>query len=151
MTRSQRALLALIVGLLLLAGGQGVLAQGPVDPYRSYTVDGAGRAIPIPDPYVPHHVIQGMALGIGDFATPSDIFIDRTNDHLYIVDMANDRIVELDDQWRVVRQLGAELELKAPEGIFRDQSDSLETAPRNEGEGRCSSLCCRPCRYFGPF
>lgn len=123
MTRPQKALVALIVSLLTIAGGHRALAQGPVDPYRSYTIDSTGRPIPIPDPYVLDHTIDGLTLGIGEFTLPSDILIDRANDHLFIVDTRNDRIIELDDQQKVVRQLGPELGLDGPQGIYLDSRD----------------------------
>ena len=107
----------------MLAGGQRLLAQGPVDPYPSYTIDSTGRPIPIPDPYVLDHIIDGLTLGIGGFALPSDILINRANNHLYIVDTRNDRIIELDDQQNVVRQLGPELALDGPQGIYLDSRD----------------------------
>ncbi len=124
MTRPQKALLALIVCFLSFAGGQRVLAQGPVDPYPSYTIDSAGRPIPVPAPYVLDHVIDGLALGIGEFTLPSDILINRANDHLYVVDTRNDRIIELDDRQRVVRLLGPELALDGPQGIYLDSRDN---------------------------
>ena len=123
MTKPQKALIALIVSLLFIAGGQMVLAQGPVDPYGSYTIDSTGRPIPIPDPYVLDRIIDGLTLGIGEFALPSDILINRANDHLYIVDTRNDRIIELDDRQKVVRQLGPELALDGPQGISLDSRD----------------------------
>ena len=107
----------------LLLGAGPVLAQGTMQPYRSYTLDSTGRPIPIPDPYVLDYVIDGIVLGIGDLATPRDIFIDRDTDHLYIADTGNNRLIELDPQAQVVRILGPDLELKQPGGIFRDPRD----------------------------
>ena len=98
-------------------------AQETVQPYRSYTVDSVGRRIPIPDPYVLDHVIDGLALGVGELATPRDIFVARDTGHLYIADTDNGRILELDERDRVVRNLGAQLKLNRPQGIFRDQRD----------------------------
>ena len=118
---TQRA--ALLVCLLFVFGAVRVEAQGTIAPYRSYYVDNTGYRVPIPDPYVLDHVIEGTSLGIGDFGAPSDILINRDNGHLYIVDSGNDRIIELDAQERVVRQLGVEQALNEPRGIFRDRGD----------------------------
>ena len=116
-------LAALAAGILLLAATSGVGAQGLFQPYDSYTIDSTGRPVPLPDPYELDHIIHGVSLGIGDLKTPGDILIDRSNDHLYIVDTGNHRIVELDDQGQVVRQFGAELDLSAPQGLYRDRRD----------------------------
>jgi sugar lactone lactonase YvrE len=123
MKRSHRIWAALAAGILLLAVTSGVGAQGLFQPYDSYTIDSTGRPVPLPDPYELDHIIHGVSLGIGDLKTPGDILIDRSNDHLYIVDTGNHRIVELDDQGQVVRQFGAELDLKAPQGLYRDRRD----------------------------
>ena len=123
MKRSHRIWAALAAGFLLLAVTSGVGAQGLFQPYDSYTIDSTGRPVPLPDPYELDHIIHGVSLGIGDLKTPGDILIDRSNDHLYIVDTGNHRIVELDDQGQVVRQFGAELDLKAPQGLYRDRRD----------------------------
>jgi hypothetical protein len=123
MKRSHRILLALAAGILFLAGSSRLGAQGLFQPYDSYTIDSTGRPVPLPDPYELDHIIHGVSLGIGDLKTPGDILIDRSNDHLYIVDTGNHRIVELDDQGQVVRQFGAELDLSAPQGLYRDRRD----------------------------
>ena len=134
MKRSHRILLALAAGILFLAGSARVGAQGLFQPYDSYTIDSAGRPVPLPVPYELDHIIHGVSLGIGDLKTPGDILIDRSNDHLYIVDTGNDRIVELDDQGQVVRQIGAELNLSAPQGLYRDRrEDTLWIADTGNG------------------
>ena len=113
----------LLVCLLFVIGAVRVEAQGTLAPYRSYYVDNTGYRVPVPDPYVLDHIIEGTSLGIGDFASPSDILINRDNGHLYIVDSGNDRIIELDEEERVVRQFGVEQALNEPRGIFRDRGD----------------------------
>ncbi len=123
MKRSHRILAALAAGILLLAAASAVGAQGLFQPYDSYTIDSTGRPVPLPDPYELDHIIHGVSLGIGDLKTPGDILVDRSNDHLYIVDTGNDRIVELNDRGEVIRQFGAELNLSAPQGLYRDSRD----------------------------
>ena len=57
--------LGIMACLLVLAGALPVQAQTTAQPYSSYTIGNDGRIIPIPDPYVLDHVIDGVALGIG--------------------------------------------------------------------------------------
>ena len=117
-----------ITTLLLLLGAvtfdaSPVRAQGPLQPYDNFTLDHTGRPVPIPAPYVLERIIDGVSLGIGDFASPGDIFSDRATGHLYIADTGKNRIVELAPDWTVVRQFGLELGLDAPQGIYRDPVD----------------------------
>ena len=151
MKRSHRILLALAAGILLLAAASRVGAQGLFQPYHSYTIDSTGRPVPVPDPYELDRIIHGVSLGIGDLKTPGDILIDRTNDHLYIVDTGNDRIIEIDDRGQVVRQIGAQLNLSAPGGLFRDHRDgTLWIADTGNGRILHISLDGHLLQAFGP-
>ena len=116
------ATVILILGAVMLDTSP-VRAQGPIQPYDNFTLDHTGRPVPIPAPYVLERIIDGVSLGIGDFASPGDVFSDRASGHLYIVDTGNNRIVELAPDWTVVRQFGPELGLDAPQGIYRDPID----------------------------
>ena len=115
--------LTIMACLLLIADAGPVRAQSTAQPYTSYTIGSDGRIIPIPDPYVLDHVIDGVALGIGDMSAPEDIFIDRETDYLYIADAGNDRIIEVDADGGVVRQIGPELGLESPNGVNKDPRD----------------------------
>ena len=123
MRRFGIAQLIIIVCLFLVASVGQVRAQSGAQPYTSYTIGSDGRIIPIPDPYVLDHVIDGVALGIGDMSAPEDIFIDRETDYLYIADAGNNRIIELDADGRVTRQIGPELGLDSPNGVYKDPRD----------------------------
>jgi hypothetical protein len=112
----------LVLGAVMLDTAP-LRAQGLIQPYDNFTLDHTGRPVPIPAPYVLERIIDGVALGIGDFASPGDVFSDRASGHLYIVDTGNNRIVELAPDWSVVRQFGPELGLDAPQGIYRDPVD----------------------------
>ena len=151
MKRSHRILAALAAGILLLAAASAAGAQGLFQPYDSYTIDSTGRPVPLPDPYELDHIIHGVSLGIGDLKTPGDILVDRSNDHLYIVDTGNDRIVELDDRGEVVRQFGAELNLSAPQGLYRDsRDDTLWIADTGNGRIVQISSAGKLLQEYGP-
>ena len=109
--------------LLLLAGAGLARGQETIEQYRSYTVDHAGRQLPIPDPYILDRIIDKLAAEPDELSTPRDIFLNRANGHLYITDTGNDRIIELDAAGGVVRILGEELGLNRPQGIFRNPRD----------------------------
>ncbi len=109
--------------MLLLVGAGLARAQDTIEQYRSYTVDHAGRQLPIPDPYILDRIIDKFAAVPDGLSTPRDIFLNRENDHLYIADTGNNRIIELDAEGQIVRILGAELDLNRPQGIFRNAQD----------------------------
>ena len=115
--------LILLTCLLVLAGAGVARGQETIEQYRSYTVDHAGRQLPIPDPYVLDHVIDKFAADPDELSTPRDIFLNRANGHLYIADTGNNRIIELGFDGEIVRILGEEVGLDRPQGIFRNPRD----------------------------
>ncbi len=64
--------------------------------YRGYNYNWWGDAIPSQNGYVVRDVISGTNLGVGNFNEPNDMFIDETDEKLYIVDTSNQRIVIAD-------------------------------------------------------
>ena len=115
--------LFLFTSLLLLAGAGLARGQETIEQYRSYTVDHAGRQLPIPDPYILDRIIDKFDAKPDDLSTPRDIFLNRENGHLYIADTGNNRIIELDAEGEVVRILGEEAGFDRPQGIFRNPRD----------------------------
>ena len=121
--------------LLLLASAASARAQDTIEQYRSYTVDHAGHQLPIPDPYILDRIIDKFVAVPDDLSTLRDIFLNRENDHLYIADTGNNRIIELNAEGDIVRVLGSDaatsqfsglvapLDLNRPQGIFRDTRD----------------------------
>lgn len=89
-------------------------------PYSTFSTDYDGKWIPSPDAYKPDRVIEG-------FDDPADLFI-TSDDHIYVADRGNNRIVHLDAQGRVIRYIpsedgsspngNAQEEVRGPEGVF---------------------------------
>ena len=121
MKRTHR--LVLLICTLLLAGAGIARGQETIEQYRSYTVDHAGRQLPIPDPYILDYVIDKFAADPDELSTPRDMFLNRENGHLYIADTGNNRIIELGEDGEIVRILGEEFGLDRPQGIFRNPGD----------------------------
>ena len=115
--------LILLTCLLVLTGAGLARGQETIEQYRSYTVDHAGRQLPIPDPYILDRIIDKFDAEPDDLSTPRDIFLNRENGHLYIADTGNNRIIELDAEGEVVRILGEEAGFDRPQGIFRNPRD----------------------------
>ncbi len=122
------------IGLSIAAAISAVLplpqAAASQLPYETYYKDGFGQLIHTQAAYIPAGII-GYNAAIPDQAKteengaatlqlnqPKDLFIDR-NDHLYIADTGNNRIVELDSNGEYVRQIKVEESpLKKPSGVF---------------------------------
>ena len=115
--------LLLLTCLLLLTGAGLARGQETIDQYRSYTVDHAGRQLPIPDPYILDRIIDKLAAEPDELSTPRDIYLNRENGHLYVADTGNNRIIEMDADGGVVRVLGEDAGLDRPQGIFRNPGD----------------------------
>ncbi|UVI27305.1 YIP1 family protein [Paenibacillus spongiae] len=114
-----RAALTIMVALCLLGTlfPTGVSAQIP---YRTmYKDPQTWQQYRIQPLYVPDRIIDGNSMDI-PLSSPSDIFI-AGNDHVYVADTGNDRIVELNAAGEFVRSIGIEEgqgKLNQPEGVF---------------------------------
>lgn len=103
------------------------------DPYSNYTYDFWGTPVPAPAAYVPDKIIDGASLGIGSFNKPSDLFVGPGN-KIYIADTGNNRIVVMNDDWKLVRIIssfnneGSEDSFKNPTGLFVTQDENLYVA-----------------------
>jgi tetratricopeptide (TPR) repeat protein len=106
-------------------------------PYETYTYDFWNNPVPSPHAYVPIRVVDGQELGIGGFKTPQDIF--AIDDHIYVVDSGNSRIVHLTREWQVVRIIdsfdntGIQDKFRNPRGIHVDAAGNMYVADRDNG------------------
>jgi hypothetical protein len=92
-------------------------------PYQGYTYTYWGNTRPSPIAYLPDGIIDGKDQGIGGFNAPSDLFV-ADDGKVYVLDAGNGRIVVLDQQWKVIRQIkgfqkeGKQDQFANPQGIF---------------------------------
>ncbi|MFK7692098.1 YIP1 family protein [Paenibacillus sp. HJGM_3] len=88
-------------------------------PYDTFYM-GQKNGYQIQDVYVPAAVVLGQDLNTTPLKQPSDLFI-TGNDHVFVADTGNNRVLELDDRKRLVRTYGDREDkgkLNAPEGVF---------------------------------
>ena len=71
-------------------------------PYKSYTYDLQNNPLEVPAPYVPEKTLTGMDLQVGSMKDISDIYYDKIEKHIYITDTGNNRIVILDENYKLV-------------------------------------------------
>ncbi|WP_424768234.1 hypothetical protein [Paenibacillus sp. sgz302251] len=110
-----KLLLFAIVAAVLLSPAQ-AFAQAP---YTGYIWNNQGDARSI-NGYLYYDSIDGYDMASGPFNAPEDLFIDQ-NDHLYVVDSGNNRIVKMDNEKKVLRTIGDESgpgQLNGPKGIY---------------------------------
>ncbi len=96
--------LTAIILLLVLCVGLGTAAFA-LPPHKGYAYDNMGVPTAAPLPYTFDEEVNGVALGIGSFRTPSDVFVDE-DDYVYILDQKNSRVVILNEYLDLVRIIG---------------------------------------------
>ncbi|MCC3372036.1 NHL repeat-containing protein [Cohnella sp. REN36] len=120
---------ALTAACLMFSG----YAKAEAVPYIGYTYDGWGDRVWSPAAYVPDRVVDGETLGIGGFNNPEDLFV-SLNKHVYIADTENNRVVELNEKYEFVRQIGQFIHqgktdsLLKPRGIYATPEGDLYIA-----------------------
>lgn len=120
----------LIVITLLIMTAISVVAA----PYASYTYDYWNVMVPAPHAYMPTQVFYGHQLGIGSLKTPQDIY--ATDEHIYLADTGNHRIIQMDSNWNVVRIInsfdnyGEEDSFRNPRGIYVTDNGDMYIADR---------------------
>lgn len=126
----KRAIL-LLAAVLLFAGLSPKLAHA--SPYEGYTYSYWGETVHSPIAYLPSKTITGQEIGIGSWSSPADMFA-ALDGHLYVLDSGNGRIVVLDSEWKVVRQIkefqnnGKQDGFNNPEGLFVTESGHIFVA-----------------------
>ncbi|OXS58081.1 hypothetical protein B1A99_15765 [Cohnella sp. CIP 111063] len=117
-----------IACMLLLGLWAPQLASAQLPYYTWYNDLNAGniRTQPI---YVPDRIIDGNGME-GALSSPGDIYI-ADDDHVYIADTGNNRIVELNEKGEYVRSIGHEEgpgKLTQPEGVFVAEDGTIYAA-----------------------
>lgn len=110
--------------VLVTLSGTGVSALGPTD----YVVDVAeGKRTHIPAAYTVKQVVTDLGAKGGSLTEPQDIFVDK-NDHVYVADSGNNRVVHLDENFRFVAAHDNGAGFSAPKGVFVDEYGDMFVA-----------------------
>ena len=89
--------------MLLLLSLFGISADAAV--YYSYSYNAEGETTPSPEGALPSGIFYGSELEIGNFSSPSDIFISA--DRIYIADTKNNRIVVADTEFKSAESINS--------------------------------------------
>lgn len=117
----------MILVFLANAGCAAVSAQG------SYTYSFQREAVPGPEAYRHSRELFGEDLGVGAFRAPEDLFVSSDN-HVYIADTGNHRIVILDESLDLVQVLdgfeidGVRQSFRSPMGLFVNDAGDIHVA-----------------------
>ncbi|MFD0712738.1 YIP1 family protein [Paenibacillus sp. GCM10027626] len=131
----KRIWLPLLVMLVLALAVPPLAAAAP---YYGYHYSSYGEAVPAPLPYMPDKVIYGAATAAGAFNNPEDLFV-GPDKRVYIADTGNNRIVVLDENWRLVRVIdtfkheGRDDAFNKPQGVFVDKKRHVYVADTQNG------------------
>ncbi|MFK7695063.1 YIP1 family protein [Paenibacillus sp. HJGM_3] len=116
--------------VLILFGLIAPTAASAKLPYNTYYVDPLTYKINRIQPiYVPDRIVDGNGMKV-PLSAPSDLFI-ADNDHVYVADTGNNRVVELDPEGRYIRSIGEEEgpgKLNRPEGVFVAKDGTIYVA-----------------------
>ncbi|WPX09018.1 YIP1 family protein [Caldicellulosiruptor danielii] len=104
-------------------------------PYYQYNYDIYNWDIPSAAGYYPAEVLSGKDLGVGNFSSPRDMFVDDNN-NIYILDAGNDRIVVFDKDFNFKKQIdkftqnGQKVKMVDPSGISIDKNGLIYVADK---------------------
>lgn len=121
-----------------------------------YRYDAFFRAVPAQSVYVADASYNGQELGIGNFVSPSDLYV-YDDSLIYILDSGNNRIVALDEGFQVVQVIdsiaaeGEELDITGAKGIYVSPAGEIYIADLKnnrililDGQGKFLRMITRP-------
>lgn len=120
------------ISILMMLFTSTTIAKAEV-PYETFSVNGFGRTIFTQPAYKPYGVFtqdiyvpdENGELVYSSLNQPKDFHIDK-NDHIYIADTGNNRIIHLDDKGGFLQEFKVEESpLNQPNGIFIDQNGDI--------------------------
>jgi len=114
-----------LIGLLILIFTAGVVPVSATSPYEGFTYNFWANAVPAPIPYEATRSISAQDIDpeLGVFNNPMDLSV-SINNHIYLLDSGNNRIVVFDQDLILIRVIdafilnGEESRFNNPSGIF---------------------------------
>lgn len=121
---------AIIIIITILTLSVNISAQ----PYYNYTYSIDGKPQKEPDACKPVNIISGASLGITDLNEPSDIFVSKSNDKIFITDTKNNRIIVITKKFKFLEEIssfknnGTKDTFDTPRGIFEASDGEIYIA-----------------------
>jgi DNA-binding beta-propeller fold protein YncE len=123
-------IICMVIGMVLLLN---INTASAMPPYTTYTYNYWGSPVPGPAVYLPYKVYDGNALGITSLKDPNDLFVDKEG-AIYILDSGNNRIICLDRDWSLIREIegfthdGIKDSFSNPQGFFVTEEGEIYVA-----------------------
>lgn len=121
----------LLLIVMLISSTMNVYAE---EANQSYLY-GPNNFVKAPVAAEPGRDIDHTTMGTTSLKKPSDLY--ATNEYLYIVDTGNNRILKLDEDYKLVKEYteyevkGVKTAFASPEGVYVDEQDQLFVADTN--------------------
>lgn len=119
----------IVVTLLLLSviclTNSRVAEAKQMSAYTTFTFDSEGNAVESPEAYRYAREYSGKELGVGELKNPTDLYVDGKN-NIYITDQGNNRIVILNPDFTIKKEL---VQFERPEGKEGDIKQDAFAAP----------------------
>ena len=116
----------LIVVFLIITGITPVTAGNDL----SYTYNFWQEPVPGPPVFEIENKHTGQTLGVQNLRDPEEIFVDH-NEHIYIADSGNNRIIHLDENWQKIRIIDYFINHQDEKEVFNNPTDVFVT-PDND-------------------
>lgn len=131
-----KGIIAFVLFSLLIVAIPGYSFANMIEvPYYQYNYDIYNWDIPSAAGYYPYEVLSGKDLGVGNFSSPRDMFVD-SNDNIYILDAGNNRIVKLNKDFKFIGEInkftqnGKVFKFSDPSGICVDKNGVIYIADK---------------------
>ena len=128
----KRKTVAILLLCMILLVPTFARAEDSEVPYQTYTYDRWSNPTPTPNAYLPTRSIGGAQLGCGNFNGAQDLFYSEARHELYVVDSGNARVLVLDENFTLLRELtafvgadGEALAFSNPQGVFVQDDGSI--------------------------
>ena len=102
--------------LILLSAGLSAAAE---QVYHNYTYDYWGNPVESPESYSPQKAYFSTDMGTTNMKLPQDMFVDSNTGKIYICDTGNNRIIVLDQNFKMIKEISE----------FKIDKDFLNLAP----------------------
>ena len=123
--KKSMALLCAVLVCLLGCLQASALTGGQDMPFSTYSYSKEGGLLKDAAAYVPYKTLQGRDLGLENLNKPTDLFLDTTEQRLYIADTGNNRIVSCSLDFADVSVIDSfateegQEGFKAPGGVYK--------------------------------
>lgn len=151
----KKTIVCLLLALVLVLTSSGMMALA-AQPDRTFTYEDDFTPVPSTNAYQVKLIVDETVMGTTRLKNPRDIYVD-SNDHVYILDAGNCRVLILDENYRCIKELkefayeGETLTLaEGAQGLFyREENQRLYIADTDNDRILVSDLDGNVSKIYG--